>query len=80
MLNKNLCGIIEKRAQSYRNRTLKNVNEYALKAIYDHLYKWCVNLNDYQIRPFLNNILNDNYNDPIILKHVKKIKEEFESL
>lgn len=80
MLNRNLCGIIEKRVQSYKNKTLKNGNEAALKAIYDHLYKWCVNLNRCKVMPFLNDILNDNYNDHIILKHVKKIKEEFESL
>lgn len=80
MLNRNLCGIIEKRAQSYRNRTLKNVDEDALKAIYDHLCTLCCHAFGYKVIPFLNDILNDDYNDPIILKHVKKIKEEFESL
>lgn len=80
MLNKNLCGIIEKRAQSYRNRTLKNTEEEVLKTIYDHLYNMCCHVFEYKVMPFLNDVLNDDYNSPIILKHVKKIKEEFESL
>lgn len=80
MLNKNLCGIIEKRAQSYRNKILKSVDEETLSAIYGHLCTLCCHAFGYKVIPFLNDILSDDYNAPIILKHVKKIKEEFESL
>lgn len=73
MCNKNLCGIVEKRNKIYNGSGINGV-------IYKHLYKWCCYESNHNIITFLNSILNDKNNADSILKRIKTIKEEFESL